>query len=420
MTSYDTDYSDESDDEEFVSVLNKIGGRINKKVFYKWFIDILPDWLLKRYGVKRYGILMEWKKALQNLKCIKVVREGIFGKSFQECACNAKKQYFVSTVNLGSNSKLEKEVSIDKIPLGGLSQFHLFLKEILISIKLNLLSSYTVEMYDKKFPICRNFVKTFHVSSFLQDEDLMYGMIQEKLDYTLHDYIFDFNEEVGKGKKSKDDFFPIYFQIIYGLMCADRFMKFRHNDLHWKNLMILEINDKDFDGFTFIINKDLIYRLPKSCIYLVKFIDFNGSHFKKPEDHNKNTDKKVWELLEDILNSLTSFRYEYGEFERIKKEEREDEKHFRKQDITRIHRLINSVLHFKDRPLFTKMYGDYQYRNDYFLFLLKDLSTFQRKYRVRDTIDWDKLNPKYTFVFSEIDEKRIVEKMYINPNHILC
>lgn len=401
----------------------------SNNIFYKWLIDILPYSLLKKYKVKKYGIFLKpWESIISSLSCRKVIKKGMFGKYFYDCECEKfMKTYFISTVNMGMVSKLD-DLIIDnptKEMIFIKRKFFLFIKEILISMKLNLLSSYMIKKQNQKFPICRNFVETFYVSSYIENNDMFYGVVQEKLDYTLYDFIQKFKEKPKFLKKKKkrtvkkkeiqrtiNDFIPIYFQLIYGLLCADMLMKFRHSDLHSQNVMISEIKDEDFNGFTFYINDNLIYQFPKSFNLLVKIIDFNRSNIIKPQDHKKNPDPKVVKLLDDLFNTLTGY---WLFVEKIK------EKHFKKLDMKTLHHDgVSDFLDIGDKELFKKFTDKtLQDRNDYYLILLKDPEFL--KYRVKKkNIDFNKLNPKYTFVFEQPDEKYIVDTMYMNPNFKIC
>jgi hypothetical protein len=499
---------EEEEDEEFKSVFNRLK-KVEVKLFpsppktllYEWLIDLLPRYFLKKYKVRRPKRLLLWKDVKKLLKCESVSRTGIFEKSFLACKCdNNKEKYFVSTVHLKVSDKELEDVWLPENPYKP-NKFFLLLKELLISIKLNIFSGVKlVKKHGRMFPICNNFVKTFYVCRDLVTNGfsaLKYVIIQERLHITLEQFVYTIengiivienklekelnqyrkkrdslvdrmDKEKNEEKKTKleqqhidvvekiletedeklslyDDIMTenitlAYFQIIYGLYCADSAFRLRHNDLHQTNVMVSIINDKDFDGFVFVVNKNLMFKFPKSFNYMVKIIDFNRSHIKRPADTHEHPSPKNKKLIDYILDLLSSFSFTIDGFtynERLLVERNRGFSMFYKDfDMQRLHYGLTYFQHFENykvkkridgmkdimsltaKPLslfekFKTRAGMYEYHLD----LFKD-PVFE-KYRVKN-VDWDKLNPKYTFIYSEINRVKIKESDYIDYDYLVC
>lgn len=96
----------------------------------------------------------------------------------------------------------------------------------------------------------------------------------------------------------------IYFQLIYTLMCLDKWFNFKHNDLHAENLMLNIIKDK---GLLFNYNKNRFFLDTR---VLVKIIDFDRASNSMPFEINFMKEKKERNLLYDVLTQFDNLHFD--------------------------------------------------------------------------------------------------------------
>jgi putative sterol carrier protein len=432
----------------------------------------IKDWLEIRkqfncHEVKKYGFL---KKLF--LACL--------------CK-NINKRYFVSYTKLGKIKsyfglwvhEIDENFPGLMIKKTTWNRFIFAIKEILISLKLSILHNKV-----GLFPVCTNFVKTFYASRRIVNSNVGYITIQEQLDMTLFEYIKElikglnnlneydemqrkYNEHVVLFKKysdkqddptTPDELLPklenkkdeqeklmkkikykmdeiehnythekvmlCYLQVIYALYAAEKVYKeFIHGDFHPANVMIKKIKDKDFDGFVIIVNKNLIFKLPKWFNLRAVIIDFNRSYIRKQMDYKDVDNQNVMDLFTDFFETL--FGHYFDENSSIVKMKTVYEKLNPKKryDLKRLHYGIllkkykpGVMEYLKLRP--NKLFDKFKDENlmmseDFYLNLLKD--PVFKKYRVKK-IDRSKLNPKYTVEFN-VPKNLVVD---MNPNYVFC
>ena len=91
----------------------------------------------------------------------------------------------------------------------------------------------------------------------------------ERMTMTLDDLLNTHANMAGK------ELFAIFFQVIFGLACANKHFAFVHNDLHSENVMFQPTKEKHL--YYSVANK--IYRIP-TYGYVAKIIDFARATFK--------------------------------------------------------------------------------------------------------------------------------------------
>lgn len=483
------------DDDDFESVFPRLQKKEWRKtkerepMNYEWLIDILPDKLLKDNNVAKFGKIKDWMQIRTLFDCQEVIIEAYVKKLFFACLCkNSDRKYFVSYIKLGhiKNFSSIRDIEYVKSVKGPVTtrvtynRFLMTTKEIIIALKLSFLHNKI-----GRFPICRNFVKTFYATKRVVNSKFGYFVLQEELEMTLFEYVKVLkkelndmtetkslkthyknheilfkkysnqqddpntpNEMLSKLEHKKDEqeelmkditfkleeivhnytyekIMLCYFQIIYGFYVADEiFKEFIHGDLHPANVMISKIKDKDFDGFTFIVNKNLIFKLPKYFNLRVVIIDFNRSHIRHPVDYKKTDDYGVYSMFSVLFDNLFGYYFDEtaGVANNFTIEQRLKSK--KRYDLQRLHygillkKLkpgISYYLGMRPTKLFDKFNDEKLMVDDnFYLNLLKD-PEFKR-YQVKNVKN---PSPKYTVEFQRL-QKPMTNEMYIDPNYIFC
>jgi hypothetical protein len=282
------------------------------EIFYKWLIDLIPFQLLQKFNAKKYHSIVPYYFVMNKLKCQPIKSKGIFKKKFFICKCNEIK-FYVAKLNLEF-----KEIDFKDIynkQTNSVKRYWDVLKELVISYNLNILSLRKSLYKGNYYPISENFVKTIYIT---HEGYKKYCIIQERLKSTLYDFI---NKNVAtllqikdhdmynKEKRKVENFLKIiYFQVIYALYCAHEVLGFIHNDLHLNNLMIKIIKDKDYNGQTYILDENTMFKIPKSFRFIVKIIDFNRSHISKPLLNDQSSDNSI-DLINRIINRMQKFSW---------------------------------------------------------------------------------------------------------------
>lgn len=248
---------------------------------FDWLADLITENIdiPHKKEFKKYVFIIPWTKWKKNFKISigKELRERGFIsiitlKNKNIFIKNRKLEYIVKMLPFG----IVEEKGKGKEKIVGEDADFIRLQEIFVSVSLNLLQS-----------ICKNFVMTYTVTTSKKKITLntsqkrrYFFLIMEYLDITVMDKIKEF---LNKGDLKKlDEFIRILFlQLIYGLYCANKELKFLHTDLYNINNVMIKYFKEPKDCI-FKFDDTHIFEI-KKCPFLVKIIDF-GLSYVEPVD----------------------------------------------------------------------------------------------------------------------------------------